>query len=218
MSKELVRASELQMPSCSGTVSVPLAELDNMRAQHAKAVQVAKDLDEKQAMVKLVVTMQELDRNGYKLDKKTEKIEYKGFEDFRANIAEEERKKLHDEIKSAHDSADTAWKNESNMHSQLLGTAKQRDAAVQKAQDLSGELGVANSNLKLAETQIETAIKVRENLEKQLIDLKEKYETDTVELNNRLTVANGRIKVIIHKQSFWYWIWKRFEPKTQQAK
>lgn len=58
MKTDLVRTSDIPGPNISGTVTVPLAELDKMRADHATLKRLAADLESHQMEVKIILANQ----------------------------------------------------------------------------------------------------------------------------------------------------------------
>jgi DNA repair exonuclease SbcCD ATPase subunit len=107
MKNELMKATDLQMPSISGTVSVPLDELDRMRAEHATAVKLAQELESHQMEVKIVYSerkqvVSDYDHYGrarYTTSKEVIGTEYKNLNDFRKQIHQEEFDKLQKKFK-----------------------------------------------------------------------------------------------------------------------
>lgn len=120
----IVKASELSGPTISGKVSVELHELDKMRSDHARAVKLAQDLEDKQAKV-LVVYSEQCNYNsrngGY--DKKELSRQYVHFEDFRNIIAEEEAKKVQKKVDSLITERD-GYRTDLNNTNSVLGTTK----------------------------------------------------------------------------------------------
>jgi len=118
MSQEIsIQASQLVMPSISGTVSVPLAELDRMRIDHANAIKLAQELERHQAEVRVIYmevrTVPAFDYStGRYTNTKTENIEkgrdYKGFDEFKDTIRQEEYLKLEKEITTLQKNFDAA--------------------------------------------------------------------------------------------------------------
>lgn len=95
---------DLSGPKINGTVTVPLIELDQMRADHANAVMLAKELEANKMYVECKITSYEkvpyFDRYsyqnpaGYKEEKVSEKITYRNLDEVREMIRGEEEKKV----------------------------------------------------------------------------------------------------------------------------
>lgn len=196
MKNELVRIQDIpEGPSISGTVTVSLAELDKMRADHAQAVKLAKFLEQNQAKVKLTVVEKKYvekkvekirsDRYGLNLytypvmEEKYEELgsDYIGLDDVREVIRGEEVEKLKDKLKEAEDT---------------------RVKCV--------ELEVEISDLKSEKRKLESDLK----------ELNSKYESEKSELeaakaqndyNEKYAInLSNQIKELKSKSGLWYWI------------
>lgn len=197
---ELVKASQLGLPHISGTVNVPLAELDRMRADHALAVKLAKELEERQAEVRVIYAQYEKTYNGcdhygnvrYSDELVEKKVEYKGFEEFRSRIADEEKAKVQKEITRLKDTL-TATEGFSSKQGEELVKINSKNAELTKTL----EERVADLNKALDEISMfkELANKDREYIE----HLKSVQE----ELTQKLHISRN-------EKSFWYWLINKF--------
>lgn len=196
---ELVKASQLGLPHISGTVNVPLAELDRMRADHALAVKLAKELEERQAEVRVTYYEEEkvldFDSRGksyYKTKLTEKKVEYKGFNEFRDRIADEEKAKVQKEIDRLKDNLKTLEECWCSRDGEITKLASERDTLLVTIKEKTSELNKALDEISMFK---ELANKDREYIE----HLKSVQE----ELTQKLHISQN-------KKSFWYWLINKF--------
>lgn len=187
---DLMKVRDLRPPMISGTVSVPLEELDRLRADHANAIRVAEELESRQAQVK--VTYQTRERyishyseiSGepkYNTRLNEEKVEYRNFEDFRAIIAEEERARVQEKLQQQEDQITKSQEKLTKrfeMISKLEAELKDLKEKFSEASKNLSETVAENTTLK---TYLETS------------------EQDVKYLQKELHEVNK-------KKSFWYWL------------
>lgn len=209
---EIQTSTHLQMPSVSGTVTLSLAELDKMRADHISAVRLAQDLELKQMLVKFVLSdrSRSLKDNSIRdeygrivshhvQEVDTERIidvKYINLESFRALITAEERKVVQDlvdgknkEIKRLTEVCDE-W---SKKNLKLLGDLhlKKEDAEKYATDFSQREALIKDQELKISE------------FERQVIALHESI------FNMDKTICALEMDLIKwkKKKSFWFWMW-----------
>jgi chromosome segregation ATPase len=163
----LVKASELQMPTVSGVVSIPLAELDRMRADHVAAVKLAQELESKQHLVKVSY------RNAYSshLSYPTKEVvdtEYKNMEEFRAQIRSEEFNKFKVQFEKQE-------REMTSLKSKLLESSKELE---------KNKSELANTNLSL------------KNIEKEYKEVGELLAKSTTEVKSLSDRTNADDKII----------------------
>lgn len=114
----LVKATELQMPNISGTVSVPLAELDRMRAEHVQAVKLAQDLESRQMEVRITLLERVQDYRynsrgdrGHFIEDRTQKVEFRNLDIVISDLRIEENKKIEEKYRESILSKDRAITN-----------------------------------------------------------------------------------------------------------
>jgi chromosome segregation ATPase len=180
------------MPSISGTVSVPLAELDKMRSEHVTAVKLAQELESKQMLVRVDYRNVDdyswenggMDRYGYPIQKKVlkvEKTEYKNLDEFRDQIRSEEFDKLRDKFK----------KQESEIGSLKTKIIALEETKRKQADIIEQHRKAEEENLRLSE--------LVSSSEKELTSVRAIAEglRDSVK---RLTEDNN---ILRHKKGFW---------------
>lgn len=200
MSKEVSKQVALQGPSITGTVTVSLIELDNLRANHAAAVKYASELEAKQGQVRVTVVERgsigtyELDRYGrqrYVNDERYSEIavHYKGLDEFREIIRQEENEKVINDMRT------------------LQATIKDKNnsllAANQQILDLESEIK------KIKKTEVGALTTENKDLQqkvKMLESYKEKYEKQvsiTDGINTRLAEVSRELEKEKRKKGFW---------------
>lgn len=188
MKNELIRISDIGLPIISGTVQVSLAELDSLRNNHRKAIELARELEERQAEVKVILCeKRQVWEHHYGENVLVERftqtgVEYKNFEDFRAPIALEERNRVQKELEQQ----------------QKQITDKQKEIAelyekVDKKQTSIEELQKEIQRLVPFEQEVSSLKLEIERLEKIGAGLESSNNYLKVELNNEKC-----------KKSFWY--------------
>jgi chromosome segregation ATPase len=174
MSKEnaLATVQQLRGPSVSGSVTVPLAELDQMRSDHAAAVRAARELADKQAMIKIVVAhVAEGGRQRNILVEDDNLMEvsimYKNLDDVRDALAKDARERVQDHIDS--------------IGKQLEGLTSQ----------------VAESSNKLSETIAAFAEekKLHQGLQKRYNDLETKFNTTNLKFESAVQTLTEERKL-----------------------
>jgi chromosome segregation ATPase len=173
--EELMKSSEISGPSISGTVTVPLAELDKMRLDHATLKKLCAELE--RTKMEVLVTVKE-EVSGTHYDKrgnyypvtnyKTVAVNYRGLEDVKQIIRQE-----------------------------LI------DEDIVKAEALNKELAdvkVKNSDI-VKELQT-TSINLKAQLEQIRAD-KAKLEQTLTEANNLIKEQEDRLADVTNSMSFW---------------
>jgi hypothetical protein len=156
-------STELRGPHISGTVSVPLAELDRMRVDHANAVKLANELADNAMKVKVTIvekhfgTKRNDDNYGrpyYVPDEKYTEVgaEYRGLDTVRKVIRLEEQKVLDGEM--------TVLNQTINDLRKQLGDSK----------DLNHKVSIERKDLLNEVTELKKTLKEREDYVSELID------------------------------------------------
>lgn len=211
MSNEIVKsAAELGMPLISGQVSVSLAELDRMRADHAKAVKLAQDLESKQRLVKVVVNERRrvatvvTDRDFRGLPSSRAEIgeeyvtistDYKNLDDVREAIRKEEYARLEQVIDEARNAESIA---KVELERQRTDVAKLQKLLLQ-TDDMRATASRDSSKLKLENKALET------RLEHTLDELERVRSlfTDVTSVNEKLT---AELHTVRKAKGFLYWV------------
>lgn len=198
----LVKASELSMPSISGTVSVPLTELDKMRHEHVTAVKLAQELESKQMMVRVEYVegyenepTGRTDRYGYPIYNKILKVsrtEYKNLDEFRDQIRSEEFDKLQDKFR----------KQESEISS-----LKTKIIALEETKRKQADTVSAQSK-EIAQLTVQHSKAEEENLRlSELVSSSEKELTSVRAIAEGLRDSVKRLtednNILRHKKGFW---------------
>lgn len=149
--KELISTDHLQMPRISGTVTVSLEEMDRMRSEHTQAVKVAQELESKQALVKITVeeertTNKNIYHHGnilesYPIKEYIQKsVEYKGFDEFREIIRQEEFKKLEKQFSDMENNLNDCKKQSLDQGMLITEIKKERDTYFKQLEKITAEL------------------------------------------------------------------------------
>lgn len=211
----LIKVTDLKGPTISGSVNVPLAELDQMRVEHAKALKLAQELDAKQSMVKVVYYQEEQSydsRGRVDVTKLVEKSrEYKGFEDFRLSIASEEREKVSREISHLNNEVSKAYGEIDKYVRSIRDEKTKFNTLVEDCNELSAEKKIVDSKLKVAESSVERLTKELDALNQELFDRDDLAHKEREVLEQKLRISNARVITVIKKQSFWYWLYRKIE-------
>jgi len=162
---EIAKVSDLKGPTISGTVTVSLADLDKMRTDHAKALSAAKVLEETQHQVKVILCERKFIpskysyNNGYVESELVQTgIEYKNMDDFRDQIAKEEREKIRNiieqkEIEIGNLNTKLISERELREKISVLNTAQKTEFS-EKLKTTTESLSKSEKELKLANNRI----------------------------------------------------------------
>lgn len=204
----MIRAASLNLPRISGSVTVTLEEIDRLRAEHAAAVNLAKELEEHQAEVRVVVLEEfknktfagrgigtDGDNYIHYTDTKEISRSYSNFEAFRDAIAKEEFNKVENIITQLRKDLDEA-----------------REIILDKDESIrlrdNGSVAT-HKELKVAKDVIETQDKQVKELQEKVIELtdslnilKADYET----LNRYYTERGVELLKAQGKITFWGWV------------
>jgi hypothetical protein len=209
---EIQTSTHLQMPSVSGTVTLSLAELDKMRADHVAAVKLAQDLESKQMSVKVTISEHSYgltnnivrDERGRLVSNNFENVateritdmKYINLESFRAVITAEERKVVQDlvdgknvEIKRLTEVCDEMRLKNSEF---ILKIHQQEEDSKKSTTDFSQrEALIKEQELKISEfdNQVTALHESISNMDKTICAL----EMDLIKWKK--------------KKSFWFWMW-----------
>lgn len=197
---ELVKASQLGLPHISGTVNVPLAELDRMRADHALAVKLAKELEERQAEVKVIYAQYEKTYGGcdfhgnvqYRNELVEKKVEYKGFDEFRSRIADEEKAKVQKEITCLKDSVASIEAFSSKQGEELIKMTAEKKELVKALEERISDLKIITEERDQLKTSLESS------------------NTEAEHLRFVLSELNKELHISRNEKSFWYWLINKF--------
>lgn len=180
MNNQLINIDNLQMPSISGTVSVPLSELDKMRVDHATAVKAAQELERHQSEVRIVYleervhTEYDYGRGGseayYNVKRLVEKSrEYKGFDEFRETIRLEECNKYEERINTLRSDIDKKSKlieAKNKANTELSDKVAKLEEIADKYTELSDLHDIVSSNLGVANKRVSELFRENEELRK----------------------------------------------------
>lgn len=187
----LVKATELQMPNISGTVSVPLTELDRMRSEHVQAVKLAQDLESKQMEVKITILERvqdfKYDSRGYRIpftEDRTQQIEFKNLDEVRADIRKSEELKIEQKYcesilakdKSISNYAEVVYKKTAKIEEYEANIKQLNESAKEdflKINNLEAGINVAQMLIEKKDQFIETQDQMIRQLEDQLRELKQ---------------------------------------------
>lgn len=242
----LMRADDLVGPSISGTVQVPLIELDQMRSQHAAAVRMAKELEAKQPLVKVILGKMEPKKiwDDYHGRYRTTGeqgwvqtgVEYKNFEEFREVISKEERAKVQQFVDELRTSANDAIKAKNTAQKHADERIREADDILFKSKKLTEEVFAKTKaeieeikalqpelNKKYAEAQEEL-----EELKESIQDREKEVEIlrdDKTFLSNLLDIRDHELtKLRIElrdwkiKKSLWYWFQMKWREKENKVR
>jgi hypothetical protein len=195
-----ISTRHLQMPHISGTVTVSLEEMDRMRSQHAEAVRIAEELESKQALVKIIVEeVKNIMRHDYhgmhKLSSfpDTEyvqkSVEYKGFDEFREIIRQEEFKKLEKQFSDMERSMEDVKKSSLDLISRNTAIKKEHDEVFKKLSDTTKEL-------ETTKTILDDELKIKEDNGEEIRRLRYLYDT----------TQNAFDDLAKRKITLWYWL------------
>ena len=212
MSKELVKASEIPgPPKIGGSVRMNLHELDTLRADYVKTLNLCKELQENQMNVKVTIEEKKHIRdfidggdryNGYK-NRYTEHIEfleighaYKNLDEIREVIRSEEEDKLLMEMDS--------------LRNALRKSEEKALKFSEHIDTLNNEIQAYRSRI----TTLEHQVKTDENTIKACtmkIEEEVKELQQSNEMNKRLLDAVEELK---KQKSIWYWLQQQFTVKN----
>lgn len=191
-----VTAAQLQMPTVSGVVNIPLAELDHMRAEHVKAVKMAQDLEARRMEVLIVMQQDKAhystDRNGRSAYQGTFPAEtsrtYKNLDEVKEDIHRVELEKLEELIQKKTEAIETLRNKLYFTETALVETksiTNRLNSSNIQLTDENGKLNSSNEEFKIA---LDKANETMESQASELTKLKANY----LELE--------------HKKSFWSWM------------
>lgn len=165
-----LQISNLSGPTITGTVTVNLKDLDQMRLDHANALKLAQELSDKQMSVKVTIVERShgvaYSSNRYVSDTKYEElgIEYKNMEDFRSMIALEERGKLTNELNKLNSEINRQAKKVGDLEVKLTNCDEERKKEVTKNTLLVQESALLEKINKNQEQQINDLGKIKNEL------------------------------------------------------
>jgi len=199
-------AMQLQPPQISGTVTVSLAEMDQLRQDHRNAIRLAQELEERQAVVKIIVTEEkqtmkteyrgrDVVPHSYPSFEYIQKsVEYKGFDEFREIIRQEEFKKIEKEFIDMSNSLDSNKKTMLTQYDDINKLIAERTKLETSMEECKKQLHNATEEIK----QSTGAIEAMQNTLK-FVDLKRsEYKRDLDELRSK-------------KVTLWFWLKTKFQ-------
>lgn len=209
MDNTSIQKIDLVGPRISGTVTVPLLELDKMRMDHSNAVKIASELTERQAMVKVTFVQRVSEygyqstgggRNRYLKDDSLQEsaVEYKNFDDFREIIRQEEHDKIHQQFLEF-------VRKQQELEDKLVEKQKlleKLNSDLTVAKKANGELITQNESLK-KEVEITT---------KKAVDLEIDYQNQvriSDGINESLKRSFKDLDECLATKSFWHYIYTK---------
>lgn len=181
-------------PNISGTVSVPLAELDKMRADHAKLKKITDELIAKQMQVLVIVSREmfgsSYDHRGRYLGEhvqgtKVISQEYKNLDEVKDDL----KKVVADEYNNKYEKLEKEHYQLKNEHSDLK---LEKDRIQDSLKNIRNELDAMTENFGKADIEL---TECKENIIN--------YKAQIEDINSRLKLALEDLEKEKHKKGFW---------------
>ncbi len=227
MNNELIRTQDLVGPTISGMVSVPLAELDKMRSDHLKALNTAKELEARQALIKITFSKWETYAdtvNDTHKDKYGNDVIYQrrsitkdrlidkdtifvNFDELRNPITEIEREKVAKEIEEFRKQVDYLIKLREEKNTKIADLEKKIAVATKSFDEQYKELRDLQTETK---SKYENEVKLSEELSINVKDYKDRLDS----LDKKLVETEELLQKVKGKKSFWYFIYSYFNKSN----
>lgn len=186
--EQMVRAESLVGPQIGGMVHVQLSELDRLRADYVRAVKTAQELASHAKEIKITISTGDSSKNKFVKDAGLKEVlHYKGLDEVRSIIAEEEREKLVNEFTSltkvleqSRQETFAALEVQRDLKEQIL---RQRDEHLEERRKL---------NTKVRE--LELLVQERDTTIKEMTSVAETLEIETKSLTNEYNNAISNLE------------------------
>ena len=211
--KEITKLSEIPPgPNISGTVQVPLAELDKLRVDHATTKKLCETLINNQKRVLIVLeeefrsftTVEDITFTGSKArrlvdskDRREITREYKNLDDVIDVIKQELVEKAIDLSSTLKDEINTLNKVIAENKTTISTITKEQKEQSTTIQNLKAEIEVKDNNIEKLTTDCTTTA-----------DQLNEYKLKQTELLNQIDKLKSELKVEKEKKGFWGFLFK----------
>lgn len=208
----LVKSIDIPGPSISGQVTVPLAELDKMRLDHAKLKQLCEHLESTAMSVKVVVVEEKW---GYKTEPRTDSRgrQYNATVNGKDYVTISTDYKNLDDVKAVlkQELLDEGLLKTQQLNKELLEVKQKLSDKITEYSALQIESGLATVNLGKANEKIE---KLEQSLASEVEAKNKLLEADAIsfakitELHKIIAERNAELILERNKKGFWGFLYK----------